>query len=65
MTANRIDNQDMQYENARDMDVTANFDGVSFPGAKFKVHGADMDYRPVIDVVAIPKATWSLTNCYF
>ena len=35
----QIDNQDMQYENARDMDVTANFDGETFPGCKFKVHG--------------------------
>ena len=35
----QIDNQDMQFENARDMDVTANFDGETFPGCKFKVHG--------------------------
>ena len=35
----QIDNQDMQYENARDMDVAANFDGVTLSAAKFKVHG--------------------------
>lgn len=35
----RIDNQDMQFENARDMNVTVNFDGVQFPGAHFKTHG--------------------------
>ena len=51
MSPNRIDNQDMQYENARDMDVTANFDGVSFPGAKFKVHGGTLHHRPVFNAL--------------
>ena len=41
----------MQYENARDMDVTANFDGVSFPGAKFKVHGGAVHHRPVFNTL--------------
>ena len=35
----QIDNQDMQYENARDMNVSVTFDGALFPGAHFKVHG--------------------------
>ena len=35
----QIDNQDMQFGNARDMSVRVSFDGVQLPGAHFKTHG--------------------------
>ena len=37
----QIDNQDTQYDDARDMNVTyILFDGERFDGGHFKVHGA-------------------------
>jgi hypothetical protein len=37
----QIDNQDTQYDDARDMNVTyITFDGERFAGGHFKVHGA-------------------------